>query len=473
MVFSSLTFLFAFLPVVLLLHFLVPRGARNALLCLASLAFYAWGEGVYVGLMLLAVALNHAGGLLIARARAGARARTARNVLALFVAADLLLIGVFKYATFVLDNLGALLGTSFELEPIHLPIGISFYTFQALSYLVDVYRGDTPVQRNPLHVALYVALFPQLIAGPIVRYQDVARQIVERTLDRQGFARGVRRFVLGLAKKVLIANVLAGCADRVFAFSPAELSPAIAWLGVTAYAFQIYFDFSGYSDMAIGLGWMFGFHFLENFRHPYAARSVRDFWRRWHISLSTWFRDYVYVSLGGSRGGTLRTYRNLVVVFLLCGLWHGASWNFVLWGGLHGGFLVVERVGLGAWLERLPALFARAYTLFVVWIGWVLFRSETLGATGDMLAALFGRSGVEAIPLASVLERELALTLLVATLAALPIVPALARRLTDAHGNLRGAPLAALRGGALVVLFAATLLYLTAGTYNPFIYFRF
>jgi alginate O-acetyltransferase complex protein AlgI len=466
MVFSSLTFLFAFLPLVLLAYHAAPRGARNTVLLAASLVFYAWGEGAYVLLMLASLVLNAGAGLVVDRFRGR---RAAGAVLGLFVALNLGLLAVFKYANFVTGELDALLGTSIDLEPVHLPIGISFFTFQALSYLIDVHRGDAQVQRNPLNVALYIAMFPQLVAGPIVRYHDVARQIAERVRSRADFAYGVRRFVVGLGKKVLIANVLGRFADRVFELETADLSPAVAWLGATAYGFQIYFDFSGYSDMAIGLGRMFGFRFLENFRYPYAAASVREFWRRWHISLSTWFRDYLYVPLGGSRVEPRRVYLNLVIVFFLCGLWHGAAWNFVVWGLLHGAFLVLERVGFGRVLERLPAAVGHVYTLLVVLVAWVFFRAETLPDALAYLGAMIAIGGERALPVATFLDREVLLTFLVALPASLPIVPALARRLGDRLG-----PAPALgRLAALSAVFGATVLYLVAGTYNPFIYFRF
>ena len=289
---------------------------------------------------------------------------------------------VFKYADFLVGNLNALLGplrlAPLSLPGIALPIGISFFTFQALSYVIDVYRREVPVQRNPFDLGLYIALFPQLIAGPIVRYHDVARQLVERVVTRQGFAYGVERFVVGLGKKVLIANTLAVQADLIFAIPADQLTAPVAWFGLVCYTLQIYFDFSGYSDMAIGLGYMFGFRFLENFSHPYVAQSITEFWRRWHISLSTWFRDYLYVPLGGNRGSALRTYRNLVLVFFLCGLWHGASWSFVVWGLLHGFLLVIERMGLGRLMARWPRALRHAWTLFFVMIAWVFFRADSL-----------------------------------------------------------------------------------------------
>ncbi len=466
MVFSSLTFLFAFLPLVLVAYFVVPRVAKNAVLLASSLVFYAWGEGEWVALMLVSIALNWVGGLAIARTRASG---SGGAVLAVFVGLDLALLAAFKYANFLADNANALLGTAFELDPVHLPIGISFFTFQALSYLVDVRRGDAEVDKNPLNVALYISMFPQLIAGPIVRYHDVARQIAERVVGREDFAYGVRRFVLGLGKKVLVANVLARVADGVFALGAAEMSAPLAWLGAVCYAFQIYFDFSGYSDMAIGLGRMFGFRFLENFEHPYIACSVQDFWRRWHISLSTWFRDYLYVPLGGNRVATWRVYLNLGLVFFLCGLWHGAAWNFVVWGLMHGTFLVLERAGGGARLARAPRLVGHAYTLSVVLVGWVFFRAATLGDAVAFLEVMFAGGAADPLPLASFLDREVVLALVVAAVGSVP----LAARIGLLREKAESAAFAAARLAFVASVFGATVLYLVAGTYNPFIYFRF
>ena len=348
MVFSEPAFLFWFLPLLLGAYFLCPRAGRNALLLAASLIFYAWGEGGFVLVMLASIGMNYAFGLLIER-----RVSTHKTCAALWlgIIANLLLLAAYKYTGFVSSNLCGLLRwwgvDTADPLPVHLPIGISFFTFQAMSYLVDVHRRQVPAQRNPLHVALYISMFPQLIAGPIVRYRDIARQIVDRAVTRQGFASGIRRFAIGLGKKVIIANSLAWPADQIFTIPNHELTTAVAWWGVTCYTLQIYFDFSGYSDMAVGLGRMFGFEFMENFNYPYIARSMTDFWRRWHISLSTWFRDYLYIPLGGNRRGRARTLVNLALVFFLCGLWHGASWTFAIWGLYHGLFLILERRGGG------------------------------------------------------------------------------------------------------------------------------
>jgi len=358
---------------------------------------------------------------------------------------------------------------------IRLPLGISFFSFQALSYVIDVYRRDAPVQKNPLDLALYVALFPQLIAGPIVRYRDVAEQIVQRTISRAGFAYGVRRFVIGLGKKMLIANTVAVPADAIFALPPEQLTLGLAWLGIVCYTLQIYFDFSGYSDMAIGLAQLFGFRFPENFNYPYVARSMTEFWRRWHISLSTWFRDYVYVPLGGNRRGAGRTYLNLWIVFFLCGLWHGAAWTFVAWGLYHGSFLVLERLGAGQWLEGLWAPARHVYTMLAVMGGWVFFRAESLGQAGAYLAAMAGfasGSGLEQHA-GLHLNAVVVLALVAGTIGSAPFLPRLGQwRESIGPVNLR-LLVEAGRLAGLVLLLVASAMLMAAGTYNPFIYFRF
>jgi len=378
MLFSSTVFLFAFLPIVLALHLALRNvRARNALLLAASLVFYAWGEAVYVLLLIFSIGANHLFGLWIERRRGGLGDRIA---LAVAIAANLLILGSFKYANFVVDNLDALLSAlgvaPIELAPVQLPIGISFFTFQSITYVVDIHRRDAAAQRNPFRVGLYIAFFPQLIAGPIVRYRRIADQLVDRHPRIEDVAAGLRRFVVGLGKKVLVANTLAVPADAIFAIPVAELEPGVAWLGVVCFALQIYFDFAGYSDMAIGLGRCFGFDFPENFDWPYTSRSLREFWRRWHMSLSTFFRDYLYIPLGGNRRGATRTAVNLLLVFLLCGLWHGAAWMFVIWGLLHGFFLALERTGFGRVLSRAPAIVQQFYVLSVVIGAWGVFRAD-------------------------------------------------------------------------------------------------
>jgi alginate O-acetyltransferase complex protein AlgI len=401
-------------------------------------------------------------------------------VLAFAVSANLLLLGIFKYANFAVDNLNALLEmlglARIELAavhlPIHLPIGISFFTFQALTYVIDVYRRDAPVQRNPFRLALYISLFPQLIAGPIVRYHQIAAQLAKRVTSLDDVAAGASRFVVGLGKKVLIANTLAVPADHIFAIPDGELQIGVAWLGALCYGLQIYFDFSGYSDMAIGLGRILGFRFPENFDYPYISRSLREFWRRWHISLSTWFRDYLYIPLGGSRGAPLRTYSNLAIVFVLCGLWHGASFGFVIWGLIHGAFMVLERLGLGGLLERTWRPLQHVYTLGAVTTAWVFFRAESLPQALGFLAAMFGADANEsAHPIALYLDAEVLLTLLAALLGATPWLRNLWR--SEANEHRRNRALAIGRVAALNLILLASAMSLAAGTHNPFIYFRF
>ncbi len=471
MVFSATIFLFFFLPITLITSFLLPRRFQNHLLLVASLFFYAWGETAFVLLMVASIGANYGGGLLLGRTT-GPRLRFV--VLSLGVLLNLAPLLFFKYATFGLDiynSVSPYWGDVWRtLGPIHLPIGISFYTFQAISYLVDVYRDDAKAQRDPLNVALYIAFFPQLIAGPIVRYRDIAVQLTERVRTAAGVVSGIQRFTIGLAKKVLIANTLAVPVDQIYGLGPENVSMALAWLGVLLYTFQLYFDFSGYSDMAIGLGRMFGFTFPENFNYPYISRSIREFWRRWHISLSTWFRDYLYIPLGGNQR---RTAFNLIVVFLLCGLWHGAQWNFALWGLFHGFFLLAERYG-ARWMKwSLPRPVQHAYALVVIMVGWVLFRSENLAQAGHMLRAMAGFSVADtwAHPLAYYVNREVLLGLAAAFLCATPLGTTAWRRLRAVKGL--GVASRGLELVITVALLALCAIVLSAQTYNPFIYFRF
>ncbi len=434
-------------------------------------------------LMLISIAINYVLGLLIDRWRGLNRAKI---VLSVAVVLNLLILAVFKYADFVVENVNLALTSSgvepFEIPGIALPIGISFFTFQALSYVIDVYRDDAQVQRRFTDIGLYIALFPQLIAGPIVRYHDIAAQIHERVISLDLFTSGVRRFVYGLAKKVLIANTLGEMADTIFALPPGQLSAGLAWFGLLCYTLQIYFDFSGYSDMAIGLGRMFGFSFLENFNYPYLAVSIQDFWRRWHISLSGWFRDYLYISLGGNRKGAVRTYINLMLVFCLCGIWHGASWNFLIWGLFHGVFLVIERLGLSRMLRDLWQPLQHLYVILTVMVGWVFFRVEELPDTFAFLSSLIGLSSDDtAYRLHSFYSLEIGITLLLAILFATPVAKIVLDKLDCwslaqyESGSQRLAVIALPWGELILVmgLFWLSVLYLAAGTYNPFIYFRF
>jgi alginate O-acetyltransferase complex protein AlgI len=476
-VFASPLFLFAFLPLALALYYLTPQRARNFTLLCLSLSFYAFGERKWVAVMLASIAFNWLGAVLLDSCR---EPRHKGWLLGVLVAFNIAALASFKYADFGADNLSVILRalghSGIERPGLHLPLGISFFTFHAISYLLDVYRGQSRALVNPLDTALYIALFPQLIAGPIIRYHYIAEQLRQRSPTLHDMAYGVQRFVLGLSKKVLIANVAARCADSIFSLAPEQLGFGTAWLGIFAYSVQIYFDFSGYSDMAIGLGSMFGFRFPENFNFPYVSRSLTEFWRRWHISLSSWFRDYVYIPLGGNRGSRRRTYQNLIVVFLLCGLWHGASWNFVIWGALHGLFLVLERSRFGALLERAPRPFRHVYALLVICVGWVFFRAPDLASAGHFLEAMSGASGRSpgSHPVLLFLTPSVAVAGAAAILFSLPLLPwlrqqavwaQLPRLVARASGWLSIPVLA-----ALLTLCAS---YLATQSYNPFIYFRF
>lgn len=471
MVFSSPVFLFLFLPAILAGYFLLPGlTARNLLLLAGSLFFYAWGEVQYVLILLVSIAANTYFGARIARSEGAARGWN----LCGGVLANLALLGYFKYANFVVDNLNALLdpaGTGpVELGQVHLPLGISFFTFQAMSYIVDVYRREAEVQENLFNVALYISLFPQLIAGPIVRYGFIAGQLTDRTATLDDVAAGARRFTIGLAKKVLIANTVGQAADEIFAHEPAQLDPVLAWLGVLCYGLQIYFDFSGYSDMAIGLGRMFGFRFPENFRTPYASRSLREFWQRWHISLSTWFRDYVYIPLGGSRVRRLRVRLNLLLVFFLTGLWHGASWNFVIWGLFHGGFLALERTRFGSMLERVPAVLRHIYVLLVVGVAWVFFRAADLDHALGYLAAMIGAAGREQDwYFLALLTPKLTIALAAGVAFSFPWWRRYRPWELPDHESIQ----TFVGNAAWLLLFTTCLMVVAGQSHDPFIYFRF
>lgn len=479
MVFSSITFLFAFLPLTILLYFIVGKALRNILLLSASLFFYAWGEGAYVLLMLGSIALNYAIGFYLGRVE---EPRSRRLAVIFGISLNLLMLGIFKYTNWFADIVAGIIPSleSSDLlsEPIHLPIGISFFTFQALSYIIDVYRNDAQAQKNPFYLGLYIASFPQLIAGPIVRYNQVAKQIVERRHSLALFASGVERFVFGLSKKVLIANQMGMMADLIFAQDYAQLSPGIAWLGIVCYTLQIYFDFSGYSDMAIGLGRMFGFQFSENFNYPYIASSMQDFWKRWHISLSTWFRDYLYIPLGGNRDGGKKTYRNLFIVFVLCGLWHGASWNFVIWGLIHGTFLALERKTLKHVLKNLKPLFRHCYTMFVVINAWVFFRIEDMSDAFDYMGAMYflnDSTGAFNLQINNNLNSLFILSLLLGLLFCFPVFHHVKNLILS---PVKGCRYKVIIGETaktcmLVSLLYACVSFLAVNSYNPFIYFRF
>ena len=462
MVFSSITFVYAFFPLVAVAYYLSKnRVYRNVVLLLASLLFYSWGEPRFLLLMLAATLAAYCGGLLMERS-------TAHKRLILIVTVVLLVgnLFVFKYLNFFSENLSALFGWR-ALPKLTLPIGISFYTFQILSYVIDLYRGEIRVQRNYFYLLLYVSFFPQLIAGPIVRYETVEQEILERRDSIDDVAAGLRRFILGLAKKVILANNIARIAETIYAGDSAVYGTALYWLAAVAYALQIYFDFSGYSDMAIGLGRMFGFHFLENFNYPYLSRSATEFWRRWHISLSSWFRDYIYIPLGGSRVGKAKWVRNILVVWGLTGFWHGAEWNFLLWGLYYAALLVAEKFFLGRWLEKLPSLLRWLYAFFVVNLGWVLFNLTDFTALSHALRTMFVWQETSPANVTCA-DSEILLALLFLPLAFLFSFP-VAKKLPRPKG-VAGA-LAEDVGYGL--LFLLSILFIVSSVYNPFIYFRF
>jgi alginate O-acetyltransferase complex protein AlgI len=509
MVFSSIIFLFAFLPIVLILYHLILlpvwagskspslRHIANLFLLMVSLLFYFWGEKFKVWVFIATVLIDYLCALIIAGAltnpnyglleRGGNRSRLQKLVLTFSVCSNLLLLGYFKYFNFGVDTFNSIaerLGLSsfvWSSAPrVLLPLGISFFVFHSMSYTIDVYRGFVRATRNIVDYACYVLMFPQLVAGPIVRYSLVAHQLVERQMNKSIFASGVARLLAGLSKKVLVANTVSVAADKVFSLPAGELTFSKAWLGVIAYTLQIYFDFSGYSDMAIGLGRMLGFELPMNFNYPYIARSVREFWKRWHISLSTWFQDYLYIPLGGNKEGAFRTYANLVTVFFLCGLWHGAKWTFVVWGFYHGIFLVLERWGLGRWLSK-SGFIARIYTLIVVMVGWVLFRADTFTQALLFLRAMAGLApSNQGYPIEWFVTPDLIIAIVAGVILSAPLIPAIQQGFDHiviaAKPSRRPVYIALFSSvrfvGSCVAMFLCAAA-LASGTYNPFIYFRF
>lgn len=497
MLFSSPIFIFLFLPVFLLVYFILPKKIRNFFLLIASLIFYSWGEGKLIAIMLTSSMIDYVAGLGIAHGwrgkinklpEGGSRTRAQKMFLVLSLSGNLILLAFFKYFNFGIDNFNAVMNALgvhsalFKDAHIILPLGISFYTFQSMSYTIDVYRGWATATRSVVNFIAFVTMFPQLVAGPIVRYADVAEQLIYRVISKDRFVYGIKRFIIGLSKKVLIANVCAAPADAIFSLPVGQLGFFASWLGVICYSLQIYFDFSGYSDMAIGMGHMIGFKFLENFNYPYIARSIKDFWRRWHISMSTWFRDYLYIPLGGNRISTGRTYFNLVVVFFITGLWHGASWNFVIWGLYHGLFLILERLGFGKILEKVWRPLNHFYVLIVVMVGWVFFRANDLGQAGAYLGSMFG-FGNHASGWSTVSQYASSLTVLIIIIGIIgstrlvPWLHAKVHNLLSAKDSILANTSMFLYYGfsfvSLVALFIASAMQLAGDTYNPFIYFRF
>jgi len=472
MVFSRLEFIFLFLTTTLFLYFIIPYKylwLRNVVLFVVSLIFYGWGEPVYVFVMIFSILVSYICGYFLGKYKEKDN-RKAKRYLIISIVVNLALLGFFKYTDFVLDNLRLIPALSgLPRLNITLPIGISFYTFQIMSYTIDVYRGDATAQKSIINFGTYVTLFPQLVAGPIVRYHDIDLQLGKRKHEFENFSTGIRRFICGLGKKVLLANT-AGELWKSLAEAPKANGTVVgAWFGIILFAFQIYFDFSGYSDMAIGLGKMFGFDFLENFNYPYISKSITEFWRRWHISLSTWFREYVYIPLGGNRKGRLKTYRNLLIVWFLTGFWHGASWNYVLWGLYFFVFLVIEKLFLLKFLEKIPKFFSHFYTLLVVLLSWVLFVFEDISAGFVWLKNMFGAGGVSLINGEIIYDIVRNLPFIVILIfAATPLPNILYKKLRERSTVMYGA-----LDAVSVLVFLLCISYLVNSSYNPFLYFRF
>ena len=468
MVFSSIIFMFTFLPLSLLLYYIMPRKFKNLMLLMISLVFYAWGEPVYVLLMIFTIIFDYIMALIIDRTREDKV--KSKIIFIATIGVNLLILGFFKYYGFLIDNINLLFNLNLQYTNLALPIGISFYTFQTLSYVVDVYLDKVKVQRSLISFALYVTMFPQLVAGPIVKYSDIDYQLTNRKESINKFGQGVDRFIIGLGKKVLLANNIGIIWTTIQGMNIDSISVLTSWIGIIAYTFQIYFDFSGYSDMAIGLGKMFGFEFIENFNYPYISTSISEFWRRWHISLGTWFREYVYIPLGGNRVSTLKHIRNLFVVWLLTGLWHGASWNFVVWGLYYGFILFMEKIILHKVLSKTPKFIKHIYTMLLVMIGWVLFGSVDLTSALEYLKVMFGLSGNALVDNSAIyyLYTNIKLLIILA-LCSTPIILIIFRQIIK-KGKTVGILFAV---SINIIIILISIAYLVNETYNPFLYFRF
>lgn len=466
MLFSSMTFIYVFMPIVCISYLLIKQELKNYLLLIASIIFYAWGEPRYLAIMIITILVNYYGAILLSKYRS-----KAKLILAATIVVDLAFLIYFKYFNFIIDNANALFAMDVKFIDVIMPIGISFYTFQAMSYLIDVYRKDCPVQKDIYKLALYITLFPQLVAGPIVKYHDVAEQIDKRSVTFDKVALGVKRFIIGLSKKMLIANTLGAVADKIFAQPVEQFDAWTAWLGAICYSLQLFYDFSGYSDMAIGLGLIFGFRFMENFNYPYISKSITEFWRRWHISLSTWFKEYLYIPLGGNRVSRNRMYFNLFVVFLATGIWHGAEWTFVIWGLWHGFFIILEKAT--GWHKDKKGwklnLAQHIYTIFAFVIGWVIFRAPNLSYAGDYIQNMFGLISEHKInyEYAYYIDNIEIMAIVVGIICSMPIF----NKILDIeykHKVWRS-----LVNIWLIILFILSSATVAASTYNPFIYFRF
>lgn len=472
MVFSSLLFLFRFLPAILIVYYIVPRPCRNLVLLLFSLAFYAWGEPVYIVLMLASILVSYTGGILIDRFKQAEKKKAAKAALIVSSVLSLSLLAFFKYANFAIGTVSSLSGVGIAVLNIALPIGISFYTFQTISYTIDVYRGEAAVQKNLISFGTYVAMFPQLIAGPIVQYKTIDAQLRSRRETSEQFAEGIHRFMIGLGKKVLLANNAGALWNTIQSMTFAELPVTTAWIGLAAYTFQIYFDFSAYSDMAIGLGHMFGFRFLENFNYPYISKSITEFWRRWHISLSTWFREYVYIPLGGNRRGRVKQLRNITIVWILTGIWHGASFHFLVWGVYYGMLLIIEKLFLLDKLKKWPGWTSRFYTMFFVIIGWVIFAFDSLSQGIGYLCLLFGAGEIPFVNRQFIYSFYNYIILFLFLIAGCTSYPRI--WIQDCFQKMKNRPFwIVLENCFYIIIFLLSIAYLVDATYNPFLYFRF
>lgn len=470
MIFSSVFFIFIFLPVTLAIYFLVPKAGKNLVLLITSLIFYAWGEPVYILLMVFSISFNYISGMEIDYYRNQGKKEIVRFTFWLAVAVNLGVLMFFKYYGFLLENLNLILPFQIPYKELSLPVGISFYTFQTLSYIIDVYKDKVAVQKSFINFGTYISMFPQLIAGPIVRYADIEEQLDSRKITPGKFGSGVTWFLRGLGKKVLLANTIGMAYDSIIALPDGSISVLSAWIGCIAYTFQIYFDFSGYSDMAIGLGKMFGFTFMENFKYPYISDSITEFWRRWHISLSSWFREYVYIPLGGNRRGTAKTIRNIFIVWLLTGFWHGAAWNFIFWGLYYGVLLLLEKYVFKSQLEKLPGALKHIYTLVFVMIGWVFFFSPGLKDAAGYIGRMFGIGTYGIVDATAIYYlKNYIILILICSVCSIPYTFRwFQTKLT--HGSIWGKRVAL---GFYVLIFFLSTAYLVNATYNPFLYFRF
>ena len=463
MLFTSISFLYYFLPIVIILYFIVPKKFKNFILFLSSIFFYFCGEPIYTFLMIGEIFIAYVGARYLEKHRK-------KSILVSLLAIHIGALGMFKYSDFTINNINQIFGSKIPLLKLALPIGISFYTFQIISYVVDVYRGKVKAQKSFLKLATYVSLFPQLIAGPIVRYETIEKELDNRTSNFENFAYGVRRFVIGLGKKVLIANMLGELCD-VFSTTN-EKSVLFYWIFAISYSLQIYFDFSAYSDMAIGLGRMFGFHFLENFNYPYISKSITEFWRRWHMSLSSWFRDYVYIPLGGNRKGTIILVRNIFIVWALTGIWHGANWTFVIWGLMYGIMLIIEKLFLTKHLEKMPSILQRIYVLFTVMISFIIFNANSIGEAWNNIIGLFGANGESLINASTVYYlKSYLVVLVIAIIGSTPLLKNIIEKLkTKTNANKIINLLESIAMASILIIVTA---YLVDNSYNPFLYFRF